>query len=87
MGLPCVKEEEVMMTRVKRNEKGQPFVQGSDGDWLLVRASSKTAGMLYLRDSIGRVYRLAVLDRVQAQPLCKTADLMQQDCLGRFGGR
>jgi len=57
--------EQVLETRMKRNEKGQPFVQGSDGDWLLVRASAEEAGLLYLRDGIGRVYRLKVIDRVQ----------------------
>lgn len=69
-------------TRVKRNDKGQPFVQGSDGDWLLVRASSQTAGMLYLRDSIGRIYRLAIADRVQAFNLQPCAQLTYQGCLG-----
>lgn len=64
--LARTEEEKVFKTRIKRNEEGRPFVESSDGDWMLVKASSREAGLLYLRDRFGRVFKLAVADRIQA---------------------
>ena len=52
---------------MKRTEKGQLFLQAENGDWMFVHPSSKTSGMLYLHDRLGRVYRLKIQDRVQVK--------------------
>lgn len=63
----CVAD--TLRTRLRRSEKGQPFVQARDGDWLLLRTSPNTPGLILLRDRIGRVFRLQVLDRTQVRAL------------------